>query len=186
MNNGLPLTTERLALRRLEHSDSVAMLAVYGDVDNARFEFGSAWTPEQIEDLIVSQTDVYLGDLGVPIVLAAIESKTGLLIGAVQITINSVDDRQGEIGFAFNSEFGGRGLATEAVYAARGYGFQSMELHRIFGGVDTRNKRSWKLMERIGMRREAHFVHANLDGDEWIDDYIYAMVESEWQTQSAT
>jgi len=186
MDDGLPLVTERLTLRRLEHSDAAALLMVYGDENNARFEFGSAWAPEQIEDLIVSQSDVCFGDPGISFVLAAIETETGALIGAIQITINSVEDQQGELGFAFNSNFGGRGLATEAVNATLGYGFQTMGLHRIFAGVDTRNERSWKLMERIGMRREAHFVHANLGGEEWIDDYTYAILETEWHKQKAT
>ena len=97
-----------------------------------------------------------------------------------------MEDRQGELGFSFNPTYGGRGLATEAVYAALGYGFTSLGLHRIFAGVDTRNERSWKLMERIGMRREAHFIHANLEGEEWIDDFTYAILESEWQPKRAT
>lgn len=102
------------------------------------------------------------------------------------MTINSVEDRQGELGFTFNPDFGGRGFATEAVNAALGYAFNTMGLHRIFAGVDTRNEKSWKLMERIGMRREAHFVHANFDGSIWIDDYTYAMLEDEWHAKIAT
>ncbi|TVQ00094.1 MAG: N-acetyltransferase [Planctomycetaceae bacterium] len=96
------------------------------------------------------------------------------------MTIQSVEEMQGEIGFAFRPDSGGRGLATEGVHATLGYGFATMRMHRIFAGVDTRNERSWKLMQRIGMRREAHFVHANREGDAWIDEYIYAMLDFEW------
>ncbi|QDS95119.1 Spermidine N(1)-acetyltransferase [Roseimaritima multifibrata] len=186
MNDRLPITTERLSLRRLQPNDTAALLAVYGNEDNARFEFSPAWSAEQVNDLIYSQSDVYLGDPGVPFTLAAIENASEALVGSVQITINSVEDRQGELGFAFNPHFGGRGLATEAVNAALGYAFSAMELHRIFAGVDTRNERSWRLMERIGMRREAHFIHASLEGDEWIDDFTYAMLEDEWQATNTT
>ena len=183
MDDGLPITTERLTLRRLQPTDSAALLAIYGNEDNARFEFWPPWSVEQVDDLIYSQADIYLGDPGVPFVLAA--TKTDNLIGSVQLTINSVEDRQGELGFTFHSEFGGRGLATEAVNAALGYAFATMGMHRMFAAVDTRNERSWKLMERIGMRREAHFVHANLEGDGWIDDYTYAMLETEWHAKNA-
>lgn len=186
MDDGLPLSTERLMLRRLQHVDADALFAVYGNEDNARFEFWPAWSTEQVEDLIISQSDVYLGDPGVPFVLGAIETEKNTLIGTVELTINSVEDRQGEIGFTFNPDFCGRGLATEAVNATLGFGFNRMGLHRIFAGVDTRNEKSWRLMERIGMRREAHFVHANLEGDDWIDDFTYAMLEHEWQLANPT
>jgi RimJ/RimL family protein N-acetyltransferase len=52
--------------------------------------------------------------------------------------------------------------------------------------VDVRNEPSWRLMERVGMRREAHFVHDNLMGDEWIDDFVYAMLEDEWHAKNGT
>lgn len=41
-------------------------------------------------------------------------------------------------------------------------------------------------MERVGMRLEAHFVHANLEGNDWIDDFTYAMLEHEWRSKNAT
>lgn len=186
MHDGLPIATGRIVLRRIDPTDAAALFEVYGNEGNARYEFGEAWSREQIDDLILAQADVCLGDPGVPFVLAVIETQGGALVGAVQLTIHSVEDRQGELGFSFNPEYGGRGLATEAVFAALGYGFNSLGLHRIFAGVDTRNTKSWRLMERIGMRREAHFVHANLEGADWIDDFIYAMLEHEWRAKNAT
>ncbi len=186
MDNGLPLSTERLILRRLVHADLNPLFGIYGNEDNARFEFWPPWSLEQVDDLISSQSEVYIGDPGVPIVLAVVEIASGVLMGAIQLTINSVEDRQGELGFTFNPDFGGRGFATEAVNAALGYAFNTMGLHRIFAGVGTRNEKSWKLMERIGMRREAHFMHANFDGSIWIDDYTYAMLEDEWHAKIAT
>ena len=81
---------------------------------------------------------------------------------------------------SFNRIYTGRGLATEAVVAVMGFAFNRLGIHRICAGVDTRNERSWKLMERVGMRREAHFVDANYEDGQWIDDYVYAMLDLEW------
>lgn len=181
MEDSLPLVTERLLLRRLSHTDAAALLAIYGNEENARYEFSGAWSPEQVDDLIRSQSNVDLGDPGVPYFLAAVEQQTGAVVGSVQLTITSVQDQQGELGFSFNRNYGGRGLATEAVHAVLGYGFAFMGLHRIVAGVDSRNERSWRLMERVGMRREAHFLHASLEGDEWIDDLVYAILDHEWR-----
>lgn len=180
MSDCVPFSTERLVLRRVEHTDFAALYEIYGNEQNSRFQFGPSWSPEQVEEFIVSQSNIYLGDPGVPFVLAATEKLSESLAGAVELTISSVEDRQAEIGFTFNPSFCGRGLATEAVNAAVGFAFKHMDLHRVYAGVDTRNEASWKLMERIGMRREAHFIHANREGDDWIDDFVYAMLDCEW------
>lgn len=68
--------------------------------------------------------------------------------------------------------------------AAVGFAFHRMEMHRVFAGVDIRNQKSWKLMERVGMRREAHFVHANLEDGKWVDEYTYAMLDNEWNSRN--
>jgi RimJ/RimL family protein N-acetyltransferase len=60
-----------------------------------------------------------------------------------------------------------------------------MAMHRIYAFVDTRNDRSWRLMERIGMRREGHFVRWRKIKNEWIDDYGYAMLANEWRPEVA-
>ena len=177
----LPVETARLFLRRVQPGDERALFEIYGDQDNAEFEFFSAWTFDQTCDLVQTQCFVSPGDPGVAFFLAAIERASQVLIGSVQVTILDPEDGQAELGFSFKRRYCGRGYATEAVNAALGYAFNSMDLHRIYAGVDSRNERSWKLMERIGMRREAHFVHANRSGDQWLDDYTYAMLEHEWQ-----
>lgn len=168
-------------------ADGDALLAIYGNEENSRYEFYDAWNADQILGYIDAQATIRLWDPGVAFGLATTLNESGELIGMVDVTINSIDDAQGEIGFSFNRRFGGLGYATEAVHAALGFGFRTMELHRIFAGVDTRNDdRSWRLMERVGMRREAHFIHANRDGDEWLDDYTYAMLDYEWKERQAT
>jgi RimJ/RimL family protein N-acetyltransferase len=54
-------------------------------------------------------------------------------------------------------------------------------MHRIYGRCDVRNHGSYKLMERMGMRREAHFIHNEIFKGEWGDEYIYAILEDEWR-----
>jgi RimJ/RimL family protein N-acetyltransferase len=186
MHSSLPLTTERLSLRRVRPDDGNALLDIYGNEQNSQYEFYGAWNEDQILGYIEAQATTRLGDPGVAFGLATTLNETGELIGMVDVTINSIDDGQGEIGFSFNHRFWGCGYATEAVHAALGFAFSTLKLHRVFAGVDTRNDRSWRLMERVGMRREAHFIHANRDGDEWLDDYTYAMLDNEWKERKAT
>ena len=60
------------------------------------------------------------------------------------------------------------------------FGFGQFNLHRIFGRCDARNTPPWRLMERLGMRREAHFrEHAMFKGG-WDEEFYYAMLSREW------
>jgi RimJ/RimL family protein N-acetyltransferase len=176
----LPIELDQLTLRRVTYDDRSDLVEYYGNPEVSRFDFWDPQTIEQIDQRIAQQFEVGVGDPGVPLLLAAELKSEAKVIGDCQLTIDSIEDRQGEIGFAFNPAYSGRGLATRAVKAALGFGFAQLNLHRIVATVDVRNERSWRLMERIGMRREAHFLHDARAKGEWVDDYVYAVLESEW------
>ena len=79
-------------------------------------------------------------------------------------------------------EFQNRGYATEAVRALLEYLFDTLGKHRVFGSVDPRNRSSIRLLQRVGMREEAHFVKSLWFKDEWVDDVIFAILASEWKS----
>lgn len=87
-----------------------------------------------------------------------------------------------EVGFILNPDFQGRGLATEAAEVVLRLGFDRLGLHRIVGRCDARNLASACLMERLGMRQEAHFVHNEVFKGEWGDELVYAMLDHEWRS----
>jgi len=70
---------------------------------------------------------------------------------------------------------------TEAVRALVGYGFGELKLHRIAADCDPRNIGSWRVMEKIGMRREGHLLENLLLAGEWVDSYVYAILAREWR-----
>ena len=80
------------------------------------------------------------------------------VIGIVELVWRSQLDRTAELGFVFNPDHGGRGLATEAATALLDWGFTEFGLHRVYGRCHGRNAASARLMARLGMRREAHHV----------------------------
>jgi len=186
MTHDLPFTLGELTLRRIGPRDADDLYDIYSRADVAQFEFWGPWTMEQVEEHICSQAQVRIGDPGVPLALGAILESHGRLIGDCQVTINSIDDQQAELGFTFNPDYTGRGYATSAVNACLGFAFSVLDMHRVMAAVDVRNERSWKLMERLGMRREAHFIHDNFVKGEWVDDYVYAILKDEWRINNTT
>src|SRR6218665_3931241 len=84
---------------------------------------------------------------------------------------------QAELGWTFAPDAGGRGLATEAVEALIEVCFTQLGLRRVQAGAFAANEPSWRLMERVGMRREAYAVKESLHRDlGWIDGVVYALL----------
>ena len=113
--------------------------------------------------------------------LAVVLPPAGTVIGDVVLFRLSREHRQGEIGYIFHPDHAGRGYATEAARAMLELGFECYGLHRIIGRIDARNAPSARVLERLGMRREAHYVQNEMLKGEWSDEVVYAMLEDEWR-----
>ncbi|MEO5665855.1 MAG: GNAT family protein [Nocardioides sp.] len=89
-----------------------------------------------------------------------------------------------EIGWCLAPAHGGHGYATEAVSELLEIAFGDLGLRRVVAICFAQNEPSWRLMERLSMRREAHTVGDNLHRDgEWYDGLTYALLASEWQSR---
>jgi RimJ/RimL family protein N-acetyltransferase len=89
---------------------------------------------------------------------------------------------QAELGWCVAPEHTGRGYAKEAVRELFRICFEDLGLRRVVAGCFAGNEPSWRLMERLGMRRESHAVRESLHrtGD-WLDGYVYALLRDEWE-----
>jgi RimJ/RimL family protein N-acetyltransferase len=90
-------------------------------------------------------------------------------------------DAQVELGWILHPDAAGRGFATEAVRAAIERCFTHLGVHRIVANCFADNEASWRLMERVGMRREAHTRRDSLHrSGRWLDGYGYALLADEF------
>ena len=125
------------------------------------------------------RSSVLTGEGG-DLTLAVVLPQTGRVIGDVILFWRSREHRQGEIGYIFHPAHGGSGYATEAAEVMLKLGFEDLGLHRIIGRIDARNNASARVLQRLGMRREAHFVQNEIVKGEWTDEIVYAILGSEW------
>ncbi len=98
------------------------------------------------------------------------------LIGAIRVGVREPEHRQGDVGYALNPDFQGRGYMTEALIQVLNFGFQQLDLERIWATADIQNTASWRLMERAGMKREGVMPHHRLHQGEWRDSVLYGIV----------
>lgn len=88
---------------------------------------------------------------------------------------------QAELGWTLDPAYAGRGYATEAVTELLRICFEELRLRRVIALCFADNTASWRLMERVGLRREAHNVRDSLHrSGEWLDGYGYALLAEEW------
>jgi RimJ/RimL family protein N-acetyltransferase len=90
---------------------------------------------------------------------------------------------QAELGWVIDPSYAGRGLATEAARALLRICFEELGLRRVTANCFAANTASWRLMEKLGMRRELHTVRESLHrSGEWLDGYGYALLAEEWRS----
>lgn len=94
--------------------------------------------------------------------------------------IESKTDKEYMIGYCFKKEAWGKGYAQETARALCFLGFKHLKAHRIIATCDTNNQRSYNVMEKIGMKREALFKQKRYMKNEWRDEYVYAVLETDW------
>jgi RimJ/RimL family protein N-acetyltransferase len=104
--------------------------------------------------------------------------------GDVTLTLGPPEHRQAEIGFVFDPAHQGHGYATEAAEAVLALAFGPYDLHRVYGRLEARNVASARVLEKIGMRREAHLVENEWVKGEWQSELVYALLAREWLTSA--
>ena len=115
------------------------------------------WGPNTVEETknfiqraVVHQKEKSRGDYD----LAAVLKSKDVIVGGCRIHISSPDNREGCIGYVFNHNFWGQGYATETAKALLKFGFEWLNLHRIFATCSPANVASACVLEKIGMKCE--------------------------------
>ncbi|XMB25743.1 GNAT family N-acetyltransferase [Paenibacillus sp. BR2-3] len=91
-----------------------------------------------------------------------------------------------ELGYVFNSDYQGKGLATESCRELLKYGFETLKIRPVIAKCNPYNVSSYRLLERLGFRREGHAlqtVYFKFDSKGqpiWHDTYTYALLRNEW------
>jgi RimJ/RimL family protein N-acetyltransferase len=181
-----PIETERLRLRPFTRGDVDAVFAYRKREDVAQFLFDGPMTHETATEVVGLRAGQFtLAAEGDKMFLAVEIAEPHAMIGEVSLIWRDAANRQGEIGYIFNPVHHGHGYATEAARALLGLGFDGLGLHRIYARCAAANTASWKVMERLGMRREAHFREHVFVKGAWDEELVYAILEDEWRAAAS-
>jgi RimJ/RimL family protein N-acetyltransferase len=178
-----PHRTERLVLRQVREEDIERLLEFRNKPEVYRWllrteveadAFRAAWMrtlTDPLDHSGVAELD------GTVIGTASLDVRDALGQGAGEPMTRA----EAEIGYILDPAYAGQGYATEIAGALLAICFGELGLHRVTAGCYTDNTASWRVLEKVGMRREEHSVrdawHAELG---WMDGYTYAILREEF------
>ncbi len=176
------LETERLILRKMQKSDSEDMFAYARLPEVTRYLL---WKEHENE----FYTREYLSfiekhdKIGKFYDWAIVDRESGRMIGTCGFAHLNFPNNSGEIGYVLNPEFWGRGIAHEACSAVIKFGFCELSLNRIEAKAFEQNKRSRRVMEKLGMTFEGVARSSMLIKGEYRDIATYAILKSEYDAE---
>ncbi len=171
------LETSRLRLRPLAPEDLAAVYAFHSRADTTRWLY---WGPRDEDETRAALASLIAHPPEKGFTLGVEIKATGELIGHVNLSLGQDEHRHGEIGFILHPDHHGRGYATEAGAALLALAFERYDRHRVVGRIEARNDASARVLEKLGMRREAHLVENEWVKGEWQSEVVYALLAREW------
>jgi RimJ/RimL family protein N-acetyltransferase len=178
-----PLRTDRLLLRPAAAGDADAtwqfrrredvsrwLTRASAGLDEHRAWFGA---PDNLaRTLVIERGGAVIGDLMVKVDDAWAQAEV----------VERARGVQAELGWVLDPGHAGHGFGTEAVRELLRLCFDDLGVRRVTATCFAVNDASWRLMERVGMRREFHTIRDSLHrSGEWLDCFGYALLADEWR-----
>lgn len=173
------IETRRLTIRPFRAEDGAGLHAYLSNPAVYRFEPGEPVSLERAQELAAERAEGQN-------FWAVVVKNTHELVGHLYFhQIEPPEFMTWELGYIFNPVYHNLGFASESAAALLEFGFKQWGIHRVVAFCAPENVASWRVMEKIGMRRESLmrkniFFRRNPDGSpDWEDSYGYALLAEE-------
>jgi len=175
------LETQRLLLRQVTPGDKNEIFAYRSDKIANRYQ---GWIPETPEDVeaFIHNIATQINIQGTWFQFVIIEKNSLAIIGDLGIHFFDHENLQAELGCTLRKEAQHLGYAVESIAKVIDYLFIVLAKHRIVASVDPGNKPAIRSLENIGFRKEAHCISSLRIRGEWVDELLFALLDTEWAT----
>ncbi|MFC9709089.1 GNAT family N-acetyltransferase [Paenibacillus sp. NPDC056933] len=182
-SSGVYAVTDRLVIRQFGLHDVQSFYQYRANPDVSRFQSWEDYTYEDAEAFVQKQMMQSHDQPGTWFQYAIALAESNQIIGDCAIHTLGAEPRIVELGFTLAPEYQGKAYMHEALYSVLDYVFGSLNKHKMIAFTDVRNEKSIRVLERLGMRREGHLLQNYMSKGKWVDEYQYAMLQSEWLTK---
>lgn len=175
------IESDRLIIRKFKAEDWKDLYEYFSDENVLKFEPYEPFTEEKSKAEAISRAENEA-------FRAVCLKESGKVIG--NLYFGKRDFGTYELGYLFNTNYWHRGYASESARSFMDYAFKELKVRRIIAMCDPKNEPSWRLLERLHLRREGHLLqelYFKTDANNqpiWKDTYEYAILASEWEKLS--
>ncbi|MFD2700899.1 GNAT family N-acetyltransferase [Paenibacillus shunpengii] len=173
-------STERLFLRQFSEQDIEPFYSYRTNPVVAKFQPWGNYQYNDAVSFVRQQITNVPGQPGTWFQFAIVLVETNQFIGDCALHTLLDEPRIVEIGFTLAEEQQGKGYASEAVKLLFNFVFEQLNKHKVIAFTDVRNEGSIRLLERVGMRREGHLLENYYSNGQWVNEYQYSILQSEW------
>jgi RimJ/RimL family protein N-acetyltransferase len=174
------LYTERLKLQFVKENDIDDIHRLHSLPETNRYNtLGKPKDKDETIDLINFWIEENARSKSSKLVFAIHLNESNQFIGLIGINFGKEHYKNAEIWFKFDVKYWNQGFATETVHAILDFGFNTCKLHRIEAGCAIDNIGSYKVLEKVGMLREAHTRQLLPLQSGWSDNYGYAILSTD-------
>lgn len=178
--------TKRLILREFVQEDWRDILAYQSDPRYLEYYHWTERTPGDVQEFVRRQIELQEQEPRIKFQLVITLKSGGRLIGNCGIRREAVKSHQADIGYELSPDYWGKGYATEAARAIVMFGFEQLNLHRLWAHCIADNGRSRRVLEKLGMHLEGRLRENEFFKGRWWDSLIYAILEDEWREQQGS
>ena len=176
------LTTERLILREFCADDWTGLHAIESNPEVARYQSFEPRTPAEARAYVQRTMASAQECPRLTYDLAVLLSASNRLVGRCGLQVTQGATHEAMVWYTLDRSLWGQGYIPEALRALVDFGFAQLRLHRIWADCDPANRPSYRVLEKIGMRREGHLRENAWQKGAWVDSLIYAILDREWRS----
>lgn len=181
-----PIHTPRLTMRRWRPEDGEAFATMFADPKVMEF-YPPAGNRADI-DAFIQRIERHFATHGFGLWAVEVPEVAPFIgyVGLAHVPFEAHFTPAVEIGWRLMSNHWGKGYATEAARAALNFGFSELDLKEIVSFTVPANRRSWRVMEKIGMSRSDadDFDHPRLEEGHWLRRHVlYRISRERWFSQ---
>jgi [ribosomal protein S5]-alanine N-acetyltransferase len=177
----MQLQTERLKLQELFLTDLDAIHELHSlpKID----QYNTLGIPDSInttEILLVGWLEQQKAVPRMSYIFCIRSVDTNQFVGLMALNLGKPNFKIAEVWYKIHPSYWRQGYTTEALTVLLKFGFSELGLHRIEAGCAVENIASIKVLEKVGMTREGRKRKVLPIRGEWIDNYFYAILETEF------
>ncbi len=178
------LTTDRLRLRQITSDDAADFSAIFGSPDVLRFlNLEPVTTTERALDVMSWLAQGFQAQREID--WAITRHDDDRMIGMCGLHEWDQGNQRVEIGWHLHPSVWRQGYATEAARAIIAWGFQNLDVHRIWADCTVGNDASERIMIKCGFQFEGHFREHYWEHGRFVDARFYGLLRRDFEALSA-